>query len=166
MMNFIESSAEDLYKSTVQAFPHTTKRQHATQSIVINNLRWIPFVGMKTLFVKSLAQNENKEYSPIVLFKNVNYKGNQINIVASDGLKYNFNKLSLENTEVLVRCNCPDFRYRFAWYNKLDHSLYGTPPKKYISKGGPPANPMQLEGMCKHIIKTISVITETGIFLD
>jgi len=167
MIYFLESSAEDLYRNAVAAFPNTTRRQHSTDTIVIKELRWTPFVGVKTLFIKSLAQNEDREYGPCILFKGVNYNGNQVKITANDGLQYNFNKLSLENTDVLLRCNCLDFKYRFAWYNKLDHSLYGRPPKKYIATGtGHPANPMELEGMCKHLIKTMKVLKEAQIFLE
>ena len=165
-MNFIESSAEDLYKSTVEAFPHTTKRQHATQSIVINNLRWIPFVGMKTLFIKGTVRNEDRQYGPVLLIKDVDYTGNELKITASDGLEYQMNKLSLENSEVLVRCSCPDFSWRFNYYNHLDSSLYGKKRKKYEHKGGPAANPKQLPGLCKHLIKLISSVHDAGVFHD
>lgn len=164
MFDFLESSAEQLYQSAVKAFPKTTLRQHAVQPIVIRELRWTPFVGVRTLFIKGLAQNEEREYATCVLFKDVNYQGNQVKITASDGLQYSFDKLSLENTDVLVRCNCPDFFWRFNYYDKLDNSLYGSKRKKYESSG-PPANPMKLPGMCKHIMKTIKVIGESGVFL-
>jgi hypothetical protein len=141
-------------------------RQHATHPIVIRELRWTPFVGVKTLFIKGLAQNEEREYGPCILFKGVNYQGKAVKITASDGLQYSFDKLSLENTDVLVRCNCPDFFWRFNYYDHLDKSLYGTKRKKYESHGGPPANPLELPGMCKHIMKMTKVISESGIFLE
>jgi len=167
MINFFESSAEELYRSAVKAFPNTKMRQHAIHPIVIRELRWTPFVGVKTLFIKGLAQNEDREYGPCILFKGVNYQGKAVKITANDGLTYNFDKLSLENTDVLLRCNCPDFRYRFSWYNHLDKSLYGSTAKKYHSKGiGSVANPMQMEGMCKHLMKTIKILEEARIFMD
>ena len=166
MITFLESSAEELYRSAVKAFPNTKMRQHATHPIVIRELRWTPFVGVKTLFIKGLAQNEDREYGPCILFKGVNYEGKAVKITASDGLQYNFDKLSLENTEVLVRCNCPDFFWRFNYYDHLDKALYGTKRKKYESHGGPAANPLELPGMCKHIMKMTKVISESGIFLE
>lgn len=166
MITFLESSAEELYQSAVKAFPNTKMRQHATHPIVIRELRWTPFVGVKTLFIKGLAQNEDREYGPCILFKGVNYQGKAVKITASDGLEYSFDKLSLENTDVLVRCNCPDFFWRFNYYDHLDKSLYGTKRKKYESHGGPPANPLELPGMCKHIMKMTKVISESGIFLE
>jgi hypothetical protein len=163
---FNESSVEELYSKTVLAFPKTTKRQHATHPIVIEQLRLTPFVGMKTLFIKGLARNEERSYNTIVLFKNVDYGKKEAKIIVNDQI-FEFNKLSLESTDVLLRCNCNDFKYRFSYYNHLDKSLYGRKPAPYESKGiGPPANPMQYEGMCKHLIKTIETIRESYFFLD
>ena len=166
-MQLFESSLEDLYRSAVVAFPATRKRQHSTDLVVITELRWTPFVGTKTLFTKGLAQSgeSGKEYSPIILFKRVNYGDDSVKIVASDGLEYNFAPLSVENTDVALRCGCNDFRYRFGFYNHLDKSLYGRKPRKYESKGiGPPANPQKREGMCKHLIKMLKVLQEAGVF--
>lgn len=164
-MRFLETSLGELHDSAVRAFPKTTLRQHATHPIVITNLRWTPFVGMKTLFIKGLAQNEGKEYNPMILFKRVNYDGDEVQIIASDDREYHFDKLSEENTDVAVRCNCLDYAFRFNFYNHLDGSLYGKKRKKYESKGiGPPANPKKLPGLCKHLLKTIKVLKEAGIF--
>ena len=164
-MNFLETSLGELHDSAVEAFPRTTMRQHATHPIVVTNLRWTPFVGMKTLFIKGLAQNEGKEYNPIILFKRVNYDGDEVQIIASDDREYHFDKLSVENTDVLVRCNCPDFYWRFNYYDSLDKSLQGRKRVKYESKGiGPPANPLKMPGICKHLMKTVHVLGEAGIF--
>ena len=160
-----ESSLQDLYDSAVAAFPQTTMRQHATHPIVITNLRWTPFVGMKTLFIKAIAQNEGKEYNPIVLLKRVDYNGDEITITASDMREVSFNRPSLESTNVLLRCNCPDFFWRFNYYNHRDKSLQGPKRRAYESKGvGPPANPHEMPGMCKHLMKTVHVLGEAGLF--
>src|SRR5690606_33821339 len=117
-MFLFESSLEDLYQSSISAFPNTTKRQHAVDPIVITNLKWTPYRGVKTLFVKGLAQNrhEGTEYNCLILFKNVNYDGDQVKITANDLKEYSFNKLSLEDTNVVLRCNCPDFYWRFNFF--------------------------------------------------
>ena len=164
-MEFNESSLSDLYDSAVKAFPRTTKRQHSTQPIMIEELTWTPFVGMKTLFIKAQARNEARHYSPMILFKNVKYNEQGVKITASDGLIYNFAPLSLENTNTLVRCNCPDFRWRFSYYDHVDKSLYGKKPSKYESQGGPPANPTELPGMCKHLMKLTHVLQHASLFV-
>lgn len=173
-MNFKlwESSLVDLHQSAVDAFPQTGLRQHATQPIKITNLRWTPYKGMKTLFIRGLAQNEGREYSPIILFKKVQYKESLdegvVSITANDGKTYNFDKLSLEDTEVVLRCNCPDFRWRFRHYNKLDKSLYGRDgvPYQRVTEHRPPANPMEMPGMCKHCMKLVTALKSAGIFED
>lgn len=167
MKYLTESSIEELYSSTVRAFPNTTMRQHATQPIVLDSMNLLPFVGMKTLFVKGQARNEDRHYNTILLFKNVDFNKDDVVITGSDGLTYRFGKLSLENTDILTRCNCPDFHWRFNYYNHLDKSLYGNKRTKYENKGiGPPANPKEMPGMCKHLIKTIEILTNSGLFLN
>lgn len=166
MRLFTESSIEDLYDSAVRAFPRTTKRQHAVDPILIEELRWTPFLGVKTLFIKAEARNEDRHYTPMFLFKNVNYDGREVKITASDGLEYSFDKLSLEGTDVLLRCNCADFTWRFNYYNWDDRSLYGSKRKKYESQGGPAANPLELPGMCKHLMKATTALRHAGIFRE
>jgi len=159
-----ESTLYDLHQSAVDAFPRTTKRQHSIDPIKIVQMEWTPFVGVKTLFIKGLAQNSisGKEYNPQILFKNILYNTNaDTRIIASDGLMYEYKKPSVVENDVLVRCSCPDFRWRFAYYNHLDHSLHGRKPAKYNSLGiGPPANPLEMEGMCKHLMKLITALRD------
>src|ERR1019366_3288678 len=96
---FTETTSNGLYHSAVRAFPRTTKRQHHIDFIDITRLEWVPFVGMKTLYVKGLAQNtENgREYTPMVLFKNVRYHparhGDMVEIVANDNKHYVLERL-------------------------------------------------------------------------
>lgn len=161
-----ESSLITLYQSAVDAFPNTTKRQHATNTIVITELIWTPFIGLKTLFIKGLAQNQGKEYNPIILFKGVNYlESGGTSVIDNIGSTFNLQQLSFENNDVVLRCNCPDFLWRFNFYNHLDQSLYGRKRKKYESHGGLPANPSELPGMCKHLIKLSMAIRESGLIV-
>lgn len=159
-----ETYLSDLYRNAVIAFPTTEKRQYATHPVIIKNLQITPFLGVKTLFVKGLAQNEGKEYNPIILFKNIKYNPTQniVKFYASDGTPHAIEQLSSENNHVVVRCGCPDFRFRMNYYNHLDKSLYGSKVRKYESKGiGPPANPQQLPAMCKHLMKLQEVLQKS-----
>ena len=166
-MLFNETSFSNLYKNIEMGFPTTKYRQHATHPIKIINFEWTPFIGMKTLFVRGIAESNDKEYSPMILFKRVNFSLNEekhVNIV-SNGKKYFFEKLSLENNDVLVRCNCGDFKYRFSYYNKLGKSLYGTVTSKYESQGlRGPINPQKVSGLCKHCIKIFEVLNNSDMF--
>lgn len=163
-----ESSSSELYDSTVRAFPNTRFRQHATDPIKIVRLEWVPYLGVKTLFISSLAQNTDKgtEYRPMVVFKGVKYGQpgrNMVEITASDDKQYAFERLSHEDSGVLVRCDCADFRWRFNYYDWVDRSLYGNKRKDYQGKGGPAANPQEMPGMCKHLIKLFSALGEAGV---
>lgn len=163
-----ESNLLDLYKSTVKAFPETKKRQHAIDTIKITEIQWNPFLGVKTLFVKGFAENTEtgKQYNPIIVFKNVEYSksaNSPVELIASDGKKYSLEKISNEN-DVLIRCNCADFSWRFNYFDHQDKSLYGRVRKKYVAKNMPEtANPLGLPGMCKHLIKLVKTINQTGL---
>lgn len=161
-----EGTIHQLYTSTVAAFPRTTKRQHSTDPIKIVELNWTPFLGVKTLFIKGLAQSDSgKEYRPMILFKNVSYgEGeNMVEIVASDGKNYVFEKLT-DETEVLVRCDCKDFNFRFNFADNQNKFLYGKVRRKYEAHVNPgSANPLGLPGMCKHLIKLTTSLRHAGI---
>ena len=73
-MHFLETSLDELYRSTVDAFPATLKRQNSIDTVVIENLNWIPFLGVKTLFIKGLVKNEGKKYDSIILIKNMKFE--------------------------------------------------------------------------------------------
>ena len=162
-----DSSLNHLYNSTVLAFPATKLRQNAVDQIKISEINWTPYLGMKTLFVKGLAQSEktHKDYSPIILFKNVIYHNNEnekyIKITANDNIEYIFERLNYNENSVLVRCNCSDFKWRWTHTDHVDHSLYGKNRKKYEARINPgSSNPLRLEGMCKHLIKFAKVINQ------
>lgn len=168
-MDIFESSLNQLYQSAVEAFPNTTLRQHATNPIKITNLRWIPYKGMKTLYIQGLAQNEGREYNPTIVFKQVRYQdGPGLNIIPvsdNSGQEYFLEQLSADENDVLLRCNCDDFRFRFGYYNHLDKSLQGRVPKKYDGKGLWEANPFHSPGMCKHLMKLMKVLDQSGIIV-
>jgi len=171
-MNFkewivMESSMEELYQSSVDAFPGTTMRQHAVDPIKITNIRWLPYLGVRTLFVKAKARNEERHYNPMVLFKNVQYHNANAQgrvRLATNNRTYFLEQLSLENSDVLLRCQCQDFYWRWVHTNHLDKSLYGRNRKKYEALYNPgSSNPDNAPGMCKHLIKLFKILKESGI---
>ncbi|NBT57592.1 hypothetical protein EBT16_02295 [bacterium] len=164
-MLWIESSLKDLYKSSEDAFPRTRMRQYATQPVRVEHLEWVPFLGVRTLFVKATVRNEGRKHESIMLFKGVGYgdeKG-RIPLVDSSGRKVFLKRLSEAEDDVLVRCSCGDFFNRFNYYNSLDGSLFGRKRRKYEGKGLWEANPDGLPGMCKHLMKMAVVLKESGL---
>jgi len=143
-------------------------RQHAIDPILISEVRWTPFRGVRTLLIRALAQNEGREYNPLILFKNVQYHAqpnpDTIPVMTETGPFY-IEPLILEDQDVLLRCACKDFFYRFNFYDYQDESLYGRKRTPYESQGiRPPANPLEMPGMCKHLIKLSNVLVDAGLF--
>jgi hypothetical protein len=156
-----ETTLNALYNSAIEAFPNTTKRQHVIHEINIDNINFIPFAGMKTLLVKATAKSKDKEYIPIILFKNINYYDSPTEgtvIIKKNNKNYYFKKPSIKENDVNIRCNCRDFEFRFNFYNHVDESLYGRKRAKYIGQGLFNINPQKMPGMCKHIMALIKNI--------
>lgn len=169
-MQVFETNWNGLYQSAVEAFPQTTMRQYATDPIKINSLSIVPFLGVKTLFLKCDALNEDRHYNTMLLFRNVEYKDQLMKgfseVTGIDGISYFLRRPSLSGNDVLLRCQCDDFKYRFKYYDHLDKSLYGSKGKKYEGRGLWKANPMELPGACKHLMKMIEVLKSDGYLVD
>lgn len=160
MDNYIlldETTFTQLYNATVATFPNTKYRHNVVDEIKVKNLKFVPYQGLNTLFIKSLAENieKNTEYKTMALIKNINFnaKSKPVKILDEYGNSYLFEKPKINNNDVLVRCDCQDFKWRFNYYNSLDNSLYGKRRSKYKSKGLSEANPAKSPGVCKHIMK-------------
>jgi len=160
---FFESTMDDLYVSMQQAFPRTTKREHSTQTIKIVDLKWTPFLGLNTLLIRGKAQNEGKEYKTTIVFKEVDYSGGPIKFMADDGKYYEINNLS--EHDILVRCDCPDFKWRWKFENSRPaiNALVGNKGKKYEGQGLWEANPLHLPGLCKHLLSLSKALNHINV---
>lgn len=164
-----ESTLLGLYKNSIKAFPGTTKRQNSTDTVRIEHLEWIPFEGIRTLFVKSTANNEGRKNESIMLFKDVKYHLKQqkgsIPISASNGKIVHIDRISESKNDVLVRCTCGDFFWRFNYYNSTDKSLFGRKRGKYDGQDLWEANPQKLPGLCKHLMKMAKILEEANLLV-
>lgn len=159
-----ESSLEDLYKSAVVAFPGTTRRQHAVDPIKISEVKWIPYLGTKTLLVRAIAESGNSVYNPIVMFTDVKYGSGDVSLAVDDNKNYILEQLSMSENDVKIRCNCEDFYWRWNYWDHLDNSLYGRKRSPYEAKTNRgPVNPTESEGMCKHLMKLMKVLNQSGL---
>lgn len=163
-----ESSLEDLHNWATEAFPLTGRRQHSTHTVKFEHFDWVPFRGLGTMFVKGICNNEGRKNECVVVFKKVVYKEGEnkgsIPIRSSDGREVHILPLSLEESDVLVRCSCADFRWRFAHWDRLDGSLFGRAPRKYEASVRPgSSNPEESPGVCKHLMKMAKILSESGL---
>jgi hypothetical protein len=170
LVAFLEVSLNQLYDNSVKAFPLTKKRQNSTDTVKIEHLDWVPFLGVKTLFIKGLAVNEGKKYESIMLFKGVKYalgEGKKIiPIQTSTGKKVFIEQISIKNDDVAVRCSCKDFYWRFLHFNKDPKALFGRDRKKYEAHHSPgSSNPQELAGMCKHLMKMGKILREANLLI-
>lgn len=170
-----ESTAAELERKTRAFRPLTKKRQFAVDPIKIVNLDITPYLGTKMLLFRGLATSSKGggRYKTVVSFTKVKFEPESTNtnvtFTASDGEEYNIQPIKLSVNNVKVRCQCLDHYFRFATWNFNDKSIYGRAPKPYRRKTPPPpigrpwANPSRTPGLCKHILKTIQALLDSGI---
>lgn len=163
-----EMTLIDLEQSIVSGFPATTKRQHATNVVRVNQLKIIPFDQTGNLQVDAVARGDGKNYDTKILFDQIEYLDEEtptsVTFMGSDRQEYTIEKIDLASSNVKLSCNCLDFHYRFAYWNKSNDVLLGTPPPPYRRKTNrPPVNPNKVPGVCKHLIKTVEALRQAGL---
>jgi len=151
---------------------NTKKRQHATQPIVVSQLKIVPYVGVKTILFKGVIKGSTgKTYDTHILFKRVNFvddaedvddiDNDVVEFVAADGETYHIERINLAKHDVSVSCNCLDFKWTFAKHNSKTKDLYGRAPAPYKPKTDRPSrNFNDKPAMCKHLIKTIGALVD------
>jgi hypothetical protein len=162
------STLADLERNTANFQPATRKRQEASQPVRVVSLEMLPFIGTKNLSVEAVAASEGTNYSPKIIFNQIEFEDEStptnITFTGKDGNEYNMQPINLGQKTVRVRCDCLDFHWRFASYNAKDKSLIGRAPAPYqrVSNRGP-SNPQQVPGICKHLIATIKALREARV---
>jgi hypothetical protein len=127
-------------------------------------------VGVKTLSISgevlTLGSTEAKHV--IVVFEGVQFSRYKklgyvrYNLGGNEGW---IKKPALTQNNVMMRCSCQDYRFRFQHANALVKVLFGR-RKKYKRVEGStrkPVNPDHIPGYCKHIHNFVSVVVGKGI---
>jgi len=169
----IETTFSDMMTSLSNPNNFNTKmRQHATQPIVVSQLKIIPYVGVKTILFKGVIKGSTgKTYDTHVLFKRVNFVGDVddvedidkdvVEFVAADGETYYIERINLAKHDLSCSCNCLDFKWTFARHNAKTKDLYGGAPAPYKPKTDRPSrNLSDKPAMCKHLIKTVDALVQ------
>lgn len=173
LCSLLEASLFDLQRDAERGFPNTKKRQHVTQPVVASSLKILPYIGTKVLYFQFTTKSgteAGKFYKTIISFKNVVFEKEKtpenIEFIAGDNKTYYIKPLSQESSQVRVRCDCLDFYFRFVYQDYRDQALYGPKAKAYVRKTDtyPPANPRDLKGMCKHVMKCVQILEKSGFF--
>lgn len=165
-----EATATELTQRTL-AKP-TKERQFSKGAVRVVNMQMIPMQGQRDdgqLKVEVVVQSGNKEYHPIILFNNVIYEQEDqptnVSFEAANNEEYHILPIQLSQSNALVRCDCLDFYFRFAYWNASKNSLYGgpIPPYQRKTQTHAPANPEKTPGMCKHLLKTADELRTAGL---
>ena len=156
-----EATLDQLQRDTIRGFPGTKARQNATHTVQITQKTYTPFEPSHALLVKAVANNQGRVYYPEMFFEEVVYEDedtpNNVTFTGTDGEMHHIQPIQFQRNNTRVKCTCLDFHYRFAQTNARSDSLYGEPPPPYQRKTTthPPANPMRVPGLCKHLIKLV-----------
>lgn len=184
--SLLESSIRDLWSKAIRAFPHTRRRQHVVDRVKTEEVKWQAFPGMQVLLASSKVLGERyddgrkpaqRKYRTHLMFRDVKFSESprkgllRLRVRGSSptipkGEVY-FEQLSF-NDSVRVRCNCPDFRWRFNWECESEEptALFGpkAPPYKpaHPERYRGPANPSGLAGICKHAMNLALSLYKSG----
>lgn len=103
------------------------------------------------------------------------FKGIRANDIGSDEFPMPYSKNDKDTiylnqpkveTNIMMRCQCPDYYFMFQYWNKKDKALVG-PNKQYVPvsppSGRPPVNPTESPGMCKHLLGMTKTLMENKI---
>lgn len=162
------STYAQLQQNTQRGFPQTPRQQNAG-TVQIANMKLQPFGPTNDLKAVAEARNEGKTYNPSIMFLQVEFEDEDtqqnVTFTGSDGEEYHIQPINLNGSNVKVACTCLDFYWRFATFNANDNSLDGQPPPPYQKRSETrgPANPQRVPGVCKHIMKTVENLRQTGL---
>ena len=103
-------------------------------------------------------------YRVFILVPNVNVRSVKSKDYPVNIGKYSYiSPISTAASRVKVRCDCHDFRWRFAYYDFSNGALYGaTPPAYTPTSNRGPVNPRHLPGVCKHILAAFNSMRSDG----
>jgi len=164
----LERQFKSLEYLTKQHFGNT--RDTASNRVQLSDIKYIPSIEQGWIEVRSNSTTGGKQYHTILRFNEIEFvdpdeeEANEYpSFVGEDGKTY-FIK-PRRSVDVMVKCDCDDFRWRFATFNFADGSLAGDPPPPYVKKTKrPPVNPSQVPGICKHIFKLKKTLERDKIF--
>lgn len=165
-----EASYGTLDKNTRTKMPPTDRREHISNKQNVQNITLIPALPSKVLKIEAKIKGETNSYDIVIQFDNVVFEKiettKNIEIKGIDNKPYFIKPIALAVNNAKVFCSCLDFKWRFSLWNLRNNSLYGQAPQNYVKKSDrPPVNPLKVPGVCKHLIKTVETLQESGLII-
>ncbi len=139
---------------------------HIRSTIRVDGLDLNYMKGMKTLTFTGVIHSHETPigYTVILMFKRVDEHENLTEEEIAQGFQP---KPSLSNNELLVRCSCPSYRFRFDRANRDHYAGTGARFPTYIRKTNrKPNNPRNIPGLCVHESEFLTYLLERGFIVD
>ena len=135
---------------------------NASQAAKIENLDLRYDEGVQTLTFYGTVHSASRPtaYTMILTFKNVD----RLEGLTEEEIQQGYMpKPSLNENEVMMRCSCPSYRFRFDEANRRHQAGTGARFGIYHRKSDrEPNNPNNIPGACKHIIEFITYLQDRG----
>lgn len=152
-----------LAKNTPKVSPGSIN--NASQAARINHLDLRYDAGVKTLTFYGEVRSTNSfgGHSIILTFKNVKREDG---LTKEELLAGYQPKPSLAKHEVMMRCSCMSYRFRFDKANRDHGAGTGARFRIYHRKTNrKPNNPLNLPGFCKHALEFVTYLQQQGFIL-
>lgn len=175
VVSLLETTLPQLMKNaTTPGNFNTKRRQFSTQALVVDQIKITPYIGTRSLLIRTVVRSDSgKKYDNQIMFKRVNFvdditqvenENDIVEFTASDGEIYNIERINLQKIDIACRCNCLDFKWTISKHNVKDKSLYGRAPAPYKPKTDRPSRNLKSKSsLCKHLMKSGTVIAESDI---
>lgn len=154
---------QTLLESTPKVAPKTTD---SVREPKVSNLDLNYDTGAKriTYSAKVRSNTTNTNYDVLIEFSSVEPTQGLTEEEIQQGFQP---KPSLNDNEIKVFCNCTNYRFRFDEANRSNGAGTGPIFPKYVRKTNrAPNNPMQLPGMCSHVIELVNYLIHQGFILN
>lgn len=162
------STIDNLEQNVRGSFPDTKKRHKDVNNVTITKVVFKPEGYNLIVDGTSRSNATGTIHTQRIYFTDVNYVPvGTPNSVPLEGTDTAVETIRSGDSNVQVACDCMDFRFRFAGFNKGDNSLAGIAPPPYQRKTTtrPPVNPSRVPGACKHILKLNQYLQQNHIVI-
>lgn len=150
-----------VWRAAARGTPKVTPNMSTSIGKVSNlDLRYDEGVSTLTFYGEVRSASRPVGYSVMLTFKGVKPTDGLNDDEIQQGYKP---KPSLAKNEVLMRCSCPNYRFRFDKSNR-SHSMgtgarFGVYHRKTDRK---PNNPLNLPGFCSHCLAFVEYLQQQG----
>lgn len=173
LKNLFEANLNQLQTNIERGFPKTRARQHRVNMVNVTKVEYFPYPMQNALLISAQVRGEERTYNSRMLFRDVEFLDadteTDVTFKATNNEEYHIMPLSRRLHDVELSCTCMDYSWRFWMQNYQQDTQFGKGPSPYRRKTPPPpqgrpyANPMEVTGMCKHLIKLADNLEQIGI---